>query len=87
MPVKIRLTRVGKTNSPFYRIIAIDSRKKRDGASLDILGTYNPIEGKLIQFDQEKINYWVSKGAILTDVVKRLEKLHKKTSTKSTSLN
>lgn len=78
MAVKIRLTRVGKTNSPFYRIIAIDSRKKRDGASLDILGTYDPIEGKLIQFNQEKIKDWVSKGAILSDAVKRLEKIYKK---------
>lgn len=79
MAVKIRLTRVGKTNSPFYRIIAIDSRKKRDGASLDILGTYDPIEGKLIQFNQEKIKDWVLKGAILSDAVKRLEKIYKKT--------
>lgn len=78
MAVKIRLTRIGKTNAPFYRIIAIDSRRKRDGASLDILGTYDPIEGKLIQFNQEGINQWVSKGAILSDAVKKLEKLYKK---------
>ena len=78
MAVKIRLTRIGKTNAPFYRIIAIDSRRKRDGASLDILGTYDPIEGKLIQFNQEGINQWVSKGAILSDAVKKLEKLYNK---------
>ncbi|CDK30530.1 30S ribosomal protein S16 [Candidatus Babela massiliensis] len=79
MAVKIRLTRVGKTNTPFYRIIAIDSRKKRDGAALDILGTYDPVEGKLIQFNPDRVQEWVSKGAIVSDAVKRLEKLYKKT--------
>lgn len=79
MAVKIRLTRVGKTNTPFYRIIAIDSRKKRDGAALDILGTYDPVEGKLIQFNPDRVQEWVSKGAIVSDAVKKLEKLYKKT--------
>ena len=79
MAVKIRLTRVGKTNTPFYRIISIDSRKKRDGAALDILGTYDPVEGKLIQFNPDRVQEWVSKGAIVSDAVKRLEKLYKKT--------
>lgn len=78
MAVKIRLTRVGKTNSPFYRIVAMDSRKKRDGESLDILGAYDPIKGKLIQFNQEGIKNWISKGAILSDAVKKLAKLYKR---------
>ncbi len=79
MAVKIRLTRVGTTNNPFYRIIAIDSRRKRDGSSLEILGSYDPIKGKLVQFNQEGIKNWVSKGAIVSDAVKKLEKLYKKT--------
>lgn len=78
MAVKIRLARIGKKNIPFYRIVAIDSRKKRDGAFLENLGTYDPIKGALVQFHPERIEDWVSKGAIVTDAVKKLQKLHKK---------
>ena len=78
MAVKIRLARIGKKNVPFYRIVAIDSRKKRDGAFLENLGTYDPHNGSLVQFHQEKLDSWVAKGAIVTDAVKKLQKLHKK---------
>ncbi len=78
MAVKIRLSRVGKTHSPMYRIVAIDSRKKRDGEALDILGTYNPLKGNLVQFHDEKIQYWISKGAVVTDAVKKLQRMHKR---------
>lgn len=76
MAVKIRLARIGKKNLPVYRIVAIDSRKKRDGAYLENLGTYDPIKGVLVQFHPERINDWVSKGAIVTDAVKKIQKLH-----------
>jgi small subunit ribosomal protein S16 len=79
MAVKIRFSRIGKTHAPFYRIIAIDSQSKRDGKALDILGTYNPITGEILQFHTDKIQEWVSKGAVVTDAVKRLQKIHKKT--------
>lgn len=78
MAVKIRLARIGKKNIPFYRIVAIDSRKKRDGAFLENLGTYDPVKGTLIQFHPERIEEWVSKGAIVSDTVKKIQKLHKK---------
>lgn len=78
MAVKIRLSRVGKIHAPVYRIVAIDSRKKRDGESLDILGTYNPITGELVQFHADRIQEWVSKGAIVSDAVKKLQRLHSK---------
>jgi small subunit ribosomal protein S16 len=78
MAVKIRLSRVGKKNAPYYRIVALDSRKKRDGASLEILGTYNPLNGELIQFNAERIDAWIKVGAIPSLAVKRLSKLHKK---------
>lgn len=78
MAVKIRLSRIGKKHVPYYRIVAIDSRKKRDGASLEILGTYNPLTGELLQFHVERINDWVSKGAIVSDAVKKLQRLHQK---------
>lgn len=63
-----------------YRIVAIDSRSKRDGKFLEDLGTYNPRAGTFIHFRAERIADWVSKGAILSDTVKRLQKLHKKAS-------
>ena len=78
MAVKIRFTRLGKTHAPVYRIIAIDSRKKRDGEALEHLGTYNPLTKKLVQYHSDRIEYWLSKGAILTDSVARLRKMYKK---------
>ncbi len=78
MPVKIRLSRLGKKNAPQFRIVAVDSRRKRDGAFLEDLGTYNPITGKLVQFHLDRINDWVSKGAILTESVHRLKKQYKR---------
>ena len=79
MAVRIRLTRFGKKNTPIFRIVAVDGRKKRDGAYLENLGTYNPVTGSLEQFHEDRINYWISKGAIETDTVKKLHKQHKKT--------
>lgn len=78
MAVKIRISRIGKKNAPFFRIVAIDERKKRDGASLEILGTYNPRSGEFIQFHEERINHWVKLGAQTSDAVKKLQKAYKK---------
>ncbi|MFA6065568.1 MAG: 30S ribosomal protein S16 [Candidatus Babeliaceae bacterium] len=77
MAVKIRFSRIGKKNAPFYRIVAIDSRRKRDGESLEILGTYNPLKGEIVQFHDDKIQAWVQQGAIMTDAVKRLQKIYR----------
>lgn len=78
MAVKVRLSRIGKKHAPFYRVVAIDSRKRRDGEALEILGTYNPLTGELVQFNSERIDAWVAQGAIPTDSVKKLQKMHKK---------
>ncbi len=77
MAVKIRLSRIGKIHAPVYRIVAADQRSKRDGKFLEILGTYNPLKHEIVKFDQERINYWVSQGAQVSDTVKRLQKIHK----------
>ena len=69
---------MGKTHAPMYRVVAIDSRKKRDGEALEILGTFDPIAGKIVQFHAERVQAWVDKGAILTDSVKKIQKMHKK---------
>lgn len=78
MAVKIRLSRIGTKNAPFYRIVAIDSRKKRDGVALENLGSYDPRKGKLVQFHEDRINYWLSQGAVPTDALKKLQRLYRK---------
>lgn len=78
MPVKIRLSRVGKKHTPFYRVVAVDSRKKRDGASLAIIGTYDPLKTSIIKFDEETYTNWIKKGAQPTDSAKKVYRLFKK---------
>jgi len=69
----IRLTRMGRKKKPFYRVVVTDSRKRRDGAWIESIGTYNPDkEQKNFQVDQERLNYWLSVGAKMSDTVKRL---------------
>lgn len=66
----IRLTRVGKTKQPFYRLIV--SEKSRDpwGKALEILGTYNPrTNPATIDFKQDRVRYWISKGSQCSDTV------------------
>jgi small subunit ribosomal protein S16 len=78
MSVKIRLSRIGKKNAPFFRIVVIDSRKKRDGAFIEDLGTYDVLEGKMVRFEQDRVDDWVAKGAIVTDAVKKICKSYQK---------
>ena len=73
MAVKLRLTRVGKTKQPQYRIVAADSRSPRDGRFIEILGQYNPrTEPSTINVDNAKAVKWLSQGAQPTDRVKKL---------------
>lgn len=68
MPVKIRLMRIGAKKRPFYRVVAVDERKKRTGGYLELLGTYNPLtEPKEVKLDQVKIDAWVKKGAQMSE--------------------
>ncbi len=78
MAVKIRLSRIGKTNRPFWRVVAVDSRKKRDGAFLENLGTYDPFRHEVTQLHVDRIEAWVAKGAICSDTVKKIMKMKKK---------
>lgn len=65
MPVKIRLMRIGTKSRPFYRVVAVDERKKRTGAYLELLGTYNPLtEPKEIILKEDRITYWMEHGAV-----------------------
>lgn len=73
MAVKLRLTRVGKTKQPQYRIVAADSRSPRDGRFIEILGQYNPrTEPSTLNVDNEKAVKWLAKGAQPTERVKKL---------------
>lgn len=72
MAVALRLSRIGKKHVPFYRIIAIDSRKKRDSASLAYLGTYDALNSRLVTFHADRFKAWAAQGAKMSDAVKRL---------------
>ena len=73
MAVKLRLTRIGKTKQPHYRVIASDSRAARDGSFLEIIGQYNPrLEPSVLKIDNDKAVKWLQKGAQPTERVKKL---------------
>jgi small subunit ribosomal protein S16 len=73
MAVKLRLTRVGKTKQPQYRIVAADSRSPRDGRFIEILGHYDPRQDpSALTVDNEKVVHWLSHGAQPTDRVRKL---------------
>ena len=76
MAVKIRMRRQGRRNRPFYRIVIIDSRKRRDGKPIEELGWYNPIQQieKNYEIDSERIMYWINEGAQPSNTVKNLLK-------------
>ena len=72
--VKIRLKRFGAAKRPCYRVVVQDSQKPRDGACIEEIGTYNPIEKEAnqVSIDMERAKYWISVGAQPTDIVKKL---------------
>lgn len=71
----IRLSRAGGKNRPFYRVVVIDSRKQRDGRSVEEIGYYNPLEDPVVvNVDRDKVAYWTERGAQLSDSVRTLLK-------------
>ena len=75
MAVKIRLTRMGAKKAPFYRIVATDSRKARDGMYIEQIGYYDPMkEPKVIKIDEEKAKKWLANGAQPTEAVSKIFK-------------
>lgn len=73
MAVRIRLQRFGTKKKPFYRVVASESSRPRDGKFLDIIGTYDPLTSN-IKVDKEKIEHWTNNGAKPTDTVRSLFK-------------
>ena len=77
MAVRIRLSRVGATKRPSYRVVAIDSRRPRDGRALEILGFYDPLtKPATVQIDAARLAAWVGKGALPSDTVAKLIKIN-----------
>ncbi len=75
MAVKIRLARHGAKKRPFYRIIAADNDKPRDGRFIEKLGTYNPLQDPAqVVLNMERVKYWIGQGATPTDTVKTILK-------------
>lgn len=73
MPVKIRLTRMGKKKQPSYRVVVMDSRKPRDGAYIEQIGFYDPRqEPSQIQIDNEAALKWLRNGAQPTERARKL---------------
>lgn len=71
--VKIRLTRLGAHKRPFYRIVVSDSRARRDGPFIEILGTYNPLkEPSEVKLDLDRAKFWLQRGAQPTVIAKKL---------------
>ena len=75
MSTKIRLKRIGRRNRPFYRLIVIDSRKRRDGAAIEQVGWYNPIDpDNSYEIKDDRILHWLGEGAIPSNAVKKIMK-------------
>ena len=75
MSVRLRLTRMGRKNRPYYRIGAYDNRTRRDGKAIEFLGTYDPLNPdaeKQYTIDAERAGYWVSVGAIPSETVRSI---------------
>ena len=75
MGLKIRLARAGAKKRPYYHIVVADSRSPRDGRFIEKLGSYNPMlpaeHAERVRLQDERIQHWVSQGAIATDRVAR----------------
>jgi small subunit ribosomal protein S16 len=73
----IRLARFGARKQPYYRVVVIDKERARNGRAVEVVGTYNPRTSPAsVDLKRERIDYWVSKGAQMSD---RVDLLMKKT--------
>lgn len=73
MSVRLRLARYGRKKRPFYRIVAADQRRARDGRFIERLGFYDPMtDPKNLKLDLERVDYWLGEGASPSDTVAKL---------------
>jgi len=69
----IRLSRMGARKQPYYRVVVIEKERARNGRPVEVVGTYNPrTEPASIELKRERIDYWVSKGAKMSDRVSKI---------------
>ena len=79
MAVKLRLKRMGNKNNPCWRIVAVDSRKPRDGRNIEEVGFYNPRKDPAeLSLNMERVDYWLDSGAEISEQVASLIKKAKK---------
>lgn len=72
MATVVRLTRIGRKKSPFYRIVVTDSRKRRDSGFIETIGYYNPRMEEELKFDANRLAYWKKVGAKVSDRVAKI---------------
>ncbi len=71
--VKLRLKRMGAKKSPFYRIVVADSRDRRDGREIEVIGNYDPRKNPaVVNIDEEKTLKWLNNGALPSDTVRNI---------------
>jgi small subunit ribosomal protein S16 len=69
----MRLSRIGSTKRPYYRIVVIDKRRARNGRFLEVVGQYNPIANPVqMEVNAERAQYWLSKGAMPSETVRSI---------------
>ena len=79
MALKIKLSRYGTTHTPVYRIVVAEERSRRDGAGVEQIGSYQPrISDTPLKLNLERVDYWLSKGALPTATVRGLIKRSRK---------
>jgi small subunit ribosomal protein S16 len=73
--VRLRMQKVGRPKTPHFRIVAIDSRKARDAAGLEILGHYHPKQtAQKVTVNAERLKFWLSQGAQASDTLRTVLK-------------
>ncbi len=78
MPATIRLMRIGKKGHPYYRIVVMDKRKKRNGAYLEKIGFYNPLKNPAELFvNEQKLQMWLDRGVVLSEGILKLKLTNK----------
>ncbi len=79
MALKIRLTRIGTTHQPHYRVVVAEARSRRDGDPTEVLGTYDPrSKGNPVKLKLDRVDYWLGKGAKPSDTLHALIKRYRR---------
>ena len=86
MALKIRLSRIGSTHQPHYRIVVAEIRSRRDGDAVETLGTYDPrTKGQQVNIRLDRVDYWMSKGAKASDTVHSMVKRARRAASATTA--